>query len=116
MSLAARVKKSKGWATGRDKGKDVVLKFLDGSIPFDLLLLRASSGLIASIVDDCEIIFVESPVRAGHHILDLLYVGETSVESDQEKLDITELIEMLDLRINILIEDARSTVDKNETV
>ena len=100
----------------KDKGKDVVLKFLDGSLPFDLLLLRASSALIASIVDDCEIIFLESPVRAGLHILDLLYVGETSVESDQDKLEITELIEMLDLRIDILLEDTRAPVDKIETV
>ena len=100
----------------KDKGKDVILKFLDGSLPLDLLLLRASSALIASIVDDCEIIFVESPVRAGLHILDLLYLGETSVESDQDKLDITELIEMLDLRIDILLEDTRAPVDKIETV
>ena len=100
----------------KDKGKDVVLKFLDGSLSFDLLLLRASSGLIASFGNDCEIIFVESPVRAGHQILDLLYTGETSVESDQEKLDITELIEMLDLRIDILLEGTSTPVDKIETI
>ena len=100
----------------KDKGKDVVLKFLDGSLAFDLLLLRASSGLIASFGNDCEIIFVESPVRAGHQILDLLYTGETSVESDQEKLDITELIEMLDLRIDILLEGTSTPVDKIETI
>ena len=56
-------------------GKDVVLRFLDGSLPFDLLLLRASSGLIASIADDCEMIFVESPVQAGLHVFNLLYMG-----------------------------------------
>ena len=100
----------------KDKGKDVVLKFLDGSLAFDLLLLRASSALIASFGNDCEIIFVESPVRAGHQILDLLYTGETSVESDQEKLDITELIEMLDLRIDILLEGTSTPVDKIETI
>ena len=97
-------------------GKDVVLHFLDGSLPFDLLLLRASSGLIASVADDCDMIFVESPVQAGLHVFNLLYMGETSVGSDQEKLDLTELIEMLDLRIDILLEDTKAPVDKIETI
>ena len=104
-----------GERAAEKKEKGVVLKFLDGSLSVDLLLLRASSGLFASIPDDCEIIFVESPVRAGNHILDLLYMGETSVESNQEKLDITELIEMLDLRIDILLEDTSAPVAKIET-
>ena len=104
-----------GERAAEKKEKGVVLKFLDGSLSVDLLLLRASSGLFASIPDDCEIIFVESPVRAGNHILDLLYMGETSVESNQEKLDITELIEMLDLRIDILLEDTSAPVGKIET-
>ena len=104
-----------GERAAEKKEKGVVLKFLDGSLSVDLLLLRASSGLFASIPDDCEIIFVESPVRAGNHILDLLYMGETSVDSNQEKLDITELIEMLDLRIDILLEDTSAPVGKIET-
>ena len=104
-----------GERAAEKKEKGVVLKFLDGSLSVDLLLLRASSGLFASIPDDCEIIFVESPVRAGNHILDLLYMGETSVDSNQEKLDITELIEMLDLRIDILLEDTSAPVAKIET-
>ena len=104
-----------GERAAEKKEKGVVLKFLDGSLSVDLLLLRASSGLFASIRDDCEIIFVESPVRAGNHILDLLYMGETSVDSNQEKLDITELIEMLDLRIDILLEDTSAPVGKIET-
>ena len=104
-----------GERAAEKKEKGVVLKFLDGSLSVDLLLLRASSGLFASIPDDCEIIFVESPVRAGNHILDLLYNGETSVEGNQEKLDITELIEMLDLRIDILLEDTSAPVAKIET-
>ena len=94
------------------KNKDVTLQFQDGSLSADLILFRATSSLIRSIDSDFKTIVIESSVRSGQCLLDLIYTGETFFKTDQDKLEITELIDMFVLNVNFLIENKEVVCEK----
>ena len=88
------------------------LRFPDGRVEADLVLLRAVSGLLRGCGGEASAtILLPGGVSAGRHILSLLYTGRVSVAGHRDRLDLAELVQLLELEMDIVTDGLEATTE-----
>ena len=87
-----------------DSDDDIILVFDDGQVTFKKLLLFAVSE-IRNILEDCDIIIIESSQHIGQLLSELLLKGKRTNLNQETVKDLQKLLKLLNIDIDLIVEN-----------
>ena len=73
-----------------------------------MVILAATSPLFRSLVSCSSCLLLPCTSSSGQRLLDLLYKGKTMVEGQRERGEVVELMQLLDIKMELVMEDLES--------